>query len=115
MAGRIKSNFMFLVDVSYSMQGCLAYSAIDALKGALKQVKKTDTFNIVMFGTQIGHVFSASREGSRSNKRNAIEFVKNTEYFGGTDLKTAMKYARTLTVNYNPSLYVIISDGEFSI
>ncbi len=115
MAGRVKSNFMFLVDVSESMVGCLDYSAIDILKGALKQVKKTDTFNIVMFGTQVGHVFSASRKGSRLNKKSAIEFVKNTNCFGGTDLRLAMKYARTLTFKYRPCLYIIITDGEFFI
>ncbi len=115
MAGRRESNLMFLVDVSESMVGCLDYSAADILKGALKQVKKTDTFNIVIFGTTIKNLYKVPAKGSRSNKRNAIKFVRKAKIFGGTDLVLAMKYARTLTFKYRPCLYVIISDGEFAI
>jgi uncharacterized protein with von Willebrand factor type A (vWA) domain len=115
MAGRRKSNFMFLVDMSGSMQGPLAYSAVDALKGALKRVKRTDIFNIVTFGTAVSILYRFPVKGSRSSKKNAIKFVRNAKNLGGTDLKTAMGYARNLVIDYNPCLYVIITDGEFSI
>jgi Ca-activated chloride channel family protein len=114
MAERTKSNFMFLVDASYSMQGSLAYSAVDALKGALKQVKKTDNFNIVLFGTETRCLRGFCVKGSKSNKRNAIRFVRNAECPGGTDFASAMRHARGLMSNYNPCLYVIITDGNFS-
>lgn len=114
MAERIKCNFMFLVDVSGSMQGSLAYSAVDALKGALKRVKRADTFNIVIFGTETRYLDGISIKGSWINKRNAVKFVRNAEHLGGTDFNTAMRYARSLMGNYGPCLYVIITDGEFN-
>jgi Ca-activated chloride channel family protein len=106
---------MFLVDVSGSMQGFLEDSALDILKGALKQVKKTDNFNVVIFGTETRSLRGFCVKGSRPNKKKAIRLVRNAVVPEGTDFAVAMKRARSLMSNYSPCLYIIITDGELDI
>ncbi len=114
-------NYVFLVDASSSMQGSLAYQAVDLLKGALKSVKSKDIFNVVLFGTEQKVLSHHSFRGTRYNKRMLIKWVKNEEFFGGTDLEAAMSFAHTdlktamsvahrIIVGDTTTIFVVITD-----
>ncbi len=119
---RIKSEiipareYIFIVDVSGSMNGFPLETSKDLMRNLLGSLKETDLFNIVFFA---GNSYIYEKESIPVNKRNiddAIGFIDNCRAAGGTELLCALQAAMGL--NEKPDFarsFVIITDGFVSV
>ncbi|MBS1795803.1 MAG: VWA domain-containing protein [Acidobacteria bacterium] len=84
-------HLILLVDTSLSMYGEKLRCAVESTEFLLGQLKPEDDFNLILFGS--GPAFFAENPVSATpeNTAKALDFLKNSELGGGTDLKAALE------------------------
>ena len=111
-----KVHIVYVLDVSGSMrrlnrEGVSRISKVqEALKQALSELKKTDTFNVVLFaGTP--EIFSSNMlPATQENILKAVNYVDNVELRDGTNFSSAMEAA--LSTEGKITHVFLLSDGE---
>ncbi len=103
----------FVLDTSGSMEGEKMTRAKEALSHCLKALKPEDRFKIVKFSTAVEPQSKGLLDASNENVSAALEFVKNIEARGGTDIDGALTEALQ-TKNDAGRLYLIVflTDGK---
>ncbi len=105
-------DYIFLIDISGSMEGEKLTQAKNALNLCLRNLTDGDTFNIVAFESSC-HYFS--RRGSvpfnQANLDKATRWIKKLEALGGTEIFEAIRYALNES-NPKGSSLLLLTDGQ---
>jgi len=81
---------VFVVDTSGSMGGVSIEQARDSLARALQQLRPDDRFNIIRFSSTYSRLFRAPVPANRHNRARALEFVRQLNASGGTEMLPAL-------------------------
>ncbi len=104
--------YVFVVDVSGSMNGKPIETAIHLLGNLLEKTNEKDMFNIIKFAGSKEVLFDESKPASVENLQKGFDFLSNERGGGGTELLPALQKAMDLPKldKYSRSV-VLITDG----
>lgn len=107
--------YIFVLDVSGSMYGYPLDTAKGLIKDLVSNLRKTDSFNLILFSSDIYQMSPQSLPATRKNIRAAMRLIDEQEGGGGTLLSTALESALTTPANENMARNIItITDGYIS-
>ncbi len=109
--------YLFIVDVSGSMNGYPLEVSKDLMRNLLCNLNATDTFNVQLFASSSTIFSELPVEATTDNIENAINFLSNGQGGGGTELLSALKTAYSLPRKDLGSArsMVIITDGYVNV
>lgn len=104
--------YIFVVDVSGSMNGFPLDTAKQLLRDLLGQLRPTDMFNIVLFAGDSAVLSGKSLPADQQNIVKAIQLLDQQRGSGATELLAAVKNAMSLSREANISRsIVLVTDG----
>jgi len=107
--------YIFVVDVSGSMDGFPLNTSKRLLKDLIGNLKPTDLFNVVLFAGDAGALSSESLQANPQNIAKAIGLIEQQRGSGGTELLPAIKQAMALPRQDGISRSVVlVTDGYVS-
>ena len=109
-----RSEVVFLLDCSGSMQGSSIKQASKALELCLKTLSAGDRFNIVRFGSTFEALFDQSREYDEDSLQTAVAYVRKIKAdLGGTEIYPALShiFSSPLSAARRREL-IVLTDGE---
>ena len=112
MPGR---EYIFVVDVSGSMNGFPLNVSKRLLRDLIGQLRPTDLFNVVLFAGTSATLAPQSLAANQTNIESAIRLIDKQEGGGGTELLGALKQATSLprAAHISRSI-VLVTDGYIS-
>lgn len=107
--------YIFVVDISGSMNGFPLNTAKGLLRELIGQLRPSDLFNVVLFAGDASTLAPKSLPAEQQNIANAIRLIEKQPGGGGTELLAAVKQAMSLpqTAKVARSI-VLITDGYIS-
>lgn len=107
--------YIFVVDVSGSMDGFPLNTAKQLLRDLIGQLRPTDLFNVVLFAGDSTVLSPKSLEANQENISRAIRLLEEQRGSGGTELLPAMQTAMAIPreANFSRSI-VLVTDGYIS-
>jgi Ca-activated chloride channel homolog len=107
--------YIFVVDVSGSMEGFPLNTSKQLLKDLIGQLRPTDLFNVVLFAGDSTTLSEKSLAANHENIAAAIHLLEKQRGAGGTELLPAIKQAMSLPrdESYSRSI-VLVTDGFIS-
>jgi Ca-activated chloride channel homolog len=107
--------YIFVVDVSGSMDGFPLNTSKRLLRDLIGQLRPSDLFNVVLFAGDSTALSANSLPASEENVSVAIRFLERQRGGGGTELLAAVKQAMSLpgTKDVSRSI-VLVTDGYIS-
>jgi Ca-activated chloride channel family protein len=99
-----------LFDDSLSMQWDKLERSFAACEAALRRLRPTDSFNLLLFNSDLNLFAPQPRPATPENIEQALTFIRNSRIRGGTDLQRALTAALAETAAGEPYL-MLISDG----
>jgi Ca-activated chloride channel family protein len=107
--------YVFVVDVSGSMNGYPLNTAKKLLKDLIGGLRKTDKFNLVLFAGASKLMASQSVQATTRNIRRAIRILDLTRGGGGTELSRGLERSFSIPRDETYSrTIVIVTDGYIS-
>jgi Ca-activated chloride channel family protein len=107
--------YIFVVDVSGSMDGFPLNTSKQLLRDLIGQLKPTDKFNIVLFAGDSQVLAPASLAANQENINRAIGLIEQQRGSGGTELLAAIKQAMSLPQDATVARsIVLVTDGYVS-
>ena len=107
--------YIFVVDVSGSMDGFPLHTAKRLLKDLIGNLRPTDSFNIVLFAGDAAVLSPESLPANQQNIAKAIGLIEQQRGSGGTELLPAIKQAMALPRQEGISRSVVlVTDGYIS-
>jgi Ca-activated chloride channel family protein len=107
--------YIFVVDVSGSMDGFPLNVSKRLLKDLIGQLRPTDLFNIVLFAGDSAVLSEKSLPANQQNMSNAIRLIEQQRGGGGTELLAAIKQAMSIPLEASVSRsIVLVTDGYIS-
>jgi Ca-activated chloride channel homolog len=107
--------YIFVVDVSGSMNGFPLNTAKQLLKDLIGQLRPTDLFNVVLFAGDSTVLSEKSLPATEESVSTAIRLLEQQRGSGGTELLPAVKQAMSLPRQANVSRsIVLVTDGYVS-
>jgi len=104
--------YIFVVDVSGSMNGFPINTAKELLNDLIGGLKKNDIFNVVLFAGSSKTLSPRSLPANERNIHDAIRFIEQASGSGSTELLSALKRGFALPGDENISRSVlVITDG----
>src|SRR5215813_4239260 len=107
--------YIFVVDVSGSMNGFPLNTSKQLLRDLIGQLKATDLFNVVLFADDSTILSPTSLTANQENITKAINLLEQQRGAGGTELlaavQQAMKIPRQETISRS---VVLVTDGYIS-
>lgn len=109
----IARDFIFVIDVSGSMQGEKMDQARDALRFCMNALDKNDRFDIISFHSSITSFEGQLRNADSDAIANALYFISNLRANGGTNINEALLTALKLKdrADDRPTSIVFLTDG----
>lgn len=108
--------YIFIVDVSGSMQGYPLDISKKLLKDLIGNLRSTDTFNVLLFAGGNSVLSEQSLPATRENIAMAVRAIEQERGGGGTELLPALRRALALPRSENYSRTVIIAtDGYVTV
>jgi Ca-activated chloride channel family protein len=104
--------YIFVLDVSGSMNGFPLDTAKTLMRDLVNVLKPTDTFNIVVFASGSDTFSRASVPATSANLTRALYFIGEKKGGGGTELLAALQ--RAVAIERQPGVarsIVLVSDG----
>lgn len=101
---------ILLFDNSLSMQWDKLERSFAACEAALRRLRPTDSFNLLLFNSEVSLFAPQPRPATPENIEQALAFVRNSRIRGGTDLQRALTAALAQAAPSEPYL-LLISDG----
>jgi Ca-activated chloride channel family protein len=101
---------ILLFDNSLSMQWDKLERSFAACEAALRRLRPTDSFNLLLFNSEVSLFTPQPRPATPENIEQALAFIRNSRIRGGTDLQRALTAALAQTVPSEP-YYLLITDG----
>ncbi|MDT4898976.1 MAG: Ca-activated chloride channel [Acidobacteriota bacterium] len=107
--------YIFVVDVSGSMEGFPLNTSKQLLKDLIGQLRPSDLFNVVLFAGDSSVLSSKSLPANQENISGAIRLLEQQRGSGATELLPAIKQAMSLPreANFSRSI-VLVTDGYIS-
>ncbi len=99
-----------LFDNSLSMQWDKLERSFAACETALRRLRPSDSFNLLLFNSELKLFAPQPRPATPQNVEQALTFIRNSRIRGGTDLQRALAAALGQTTASEPYL-MLISDG----
>lgn len=107
--------YIFVVDVSGSMDGFPLNTAKQLLRDLIGKLRPTDLFNVVLFAGDSSVLSAKSLEANQENISGAIRLLEQQRGSGGTELLPAIKQAMSLPREAKISRsIVLVTDGYIS-
>src|SRR5215475_7139124 len=107
--------YIFVVDVSGSMDGFPLNTAKRLLRDLIGQLRPSDLFNVVLFAGDSAALSAKSLRADQQNISKAIRLIEQQRGGGGTELLAAVKQAMSLPREANVSRSVVlVTDGYIS-
>ena len=107
--------YIFVVDVSGSMEGFPLNTSKQLLKDLIGQLRPTDLFNVVLFAGDSSILSETSLQANQQNIVQAIRLLEQQRGSGGTELLPAIKQAMSVPRNADISRsIVLVTDGYIS-
>jgi Ca-activated chloride channel family protein len=107
--------YIFVVDVSGSMEGFPLNTSKRLLRDLIGQLRPSDLFNLVLFAGDSSVLSAKSLQANQENISGAIRLLDQQRGSGGTELLPAMKQAMSLPREANVSRsIVLVTDGYIS-
>src|SRR5215216_133421 len=107
--------YIFVVDVSGSMEGFPLNTSKRLLKDLIGQLRPTDLFNVVLFAGDSTVLSPQSLQANQANIAQAIRLLEQQRGSGGTELLPAIKEAMSLPRQEGISRSVVlVTDGYIS-
>ncbi|MEW6126855.1 MAG: VIT domain-containing protein [Acidobacteriota bacterium] len=107
--------YIFVVDVSGSMEGFPLNTAKQLLRDLIGQLRPTDMFNIVLFAGDATVLSAKSLPADQQNLANALRLLDEQRGSGGTELLPAMQNAMNIPQPEGVSRsIVLVTDGYIS-
>ena len=107
--------YIFVVDVSGSMEGFPLNTARQLLRDLIGQLRPTDLFNVVLFAGDSTVLSERSLPADQQNLANAIRLVDQQRGGGGTELLAAIQRAMSVPRQGDVSRsLVLVTDGYSS-
>ncbi len=108
--------YIFIVDVSGSMNGFPLDISKDLLRNLIGNLQKGDCFNVILFAAGSSVLSEVSLAATQTNINKAIRLIEKERGGGGTELLPALKRALALPGSKEYSRTVIIAtDGYVSV
>jgi len=109
-------DYVFIVDVSGSMNGFPLEVTRTLLRNLLRNLKPTDTFNLLLFAGTSATLSGAPLPATPDNLQRAIDFIDRQQGAGGTELLSALRRALALPGSEGRSRSIVIAtDGYVSV
>ena len=107
--------YVFVVDVSGSMNGFPLNVSKELLRSLIGSLRKTDTFNVILFAGTSNTMSPSSVPATAENITRAIDLIDKQKGGGGTRLNAALKKALAMEDNKDISRsIVVVTDGYIS-
>jgi Ca-activated chloride channel homolog len=107
--------YIFVVDVSGSMEGFPLNTSKQLLRDLIGQLRPTDLFNVVLFAGDSTVLSTTSLQANQENIAGAIRLLEQQRGSGGTELLAAIKQAMSLPQKASVSRsIVLVTDGYIS-
>jgi Ca-activated chloride channel family protein len=107
--------YIFVVDVSGSMNGFPLNTSKRLLKDLIEKLRPTDLFNVVLFAGDSSVLSPRSLQANEGNVASAIRLLDQQRGSGGTELLPAIQQAMSLPRNEGISRsIVLVTDGYIS-
>ena len=107
--------YIFVVDVSGSMEGFPLNTSKKLLRDLVRQLRPSDLFNVVLFAGDASVLSPSSLQANQENINSAIRLLEQQRGSGGTELLAAIKQAMSLPRQANISRSVVlVTDGYIS-
>jgi Ca-activated chloride channel homolog len=107
--------YIFVVDVSGSMEGFPLNTSKQLLRDLIGKLRPTDLFNVVLFAGDAAVLSEKSLQANQQNISQAIHLLEQQRGGGGTELLAAMKQAMSIPRDANISRSVVlVTDGYIS-
>ncbi len=107
--------YIFVVDVSGSMDGFPLNTSKKLLTDLIGQLRPTDTFNVILFAGDSTALSEKSLAANQENIAKAISLLEQQRGSGGTELLPAIKQAMALPRDASVSRnIVLVTDGYVS-
>jgi Ca-activated chloride channel family protein len=107
--------YIFVVDVSGSMDGFPLNTSKRLLRDLIGQLRPSDLFNVVLFAGDSNVLSPRSLRADQANISSAIGLIEQQRGGGGTELLAAIKQAMSLPREANVSRsIVLLTDGYIS-
>jgi Ca-activated chloride channel family protein len=101
---------ILLFDNSLSMQWDKLERGFAACETALRRLRPSDAFNLLLFNSEVDAFAPQPRAATPRNIEQALAFVRNSRIRGGTDLQRALTAGLAATSASEPYL-MLVSDG----
>ncbi|MBW1870677.1 MAG: TonB family protein [Deltaproteobacteria bacterium] len=112
----VPREYIFIVDVSGSMNGFPLTISKELMGDLLSNLRKSDHFNVMLFASSSVVLSKVSLPATRANIKKGLAFVGRQRGGGGTRLLAAMKRALALEHTTGTSrIMVVITDGYVSV
>jgi Ca-activated chloride channel family protein len=107
--------YIFVVDVSGSMEGFPLNTSKQLLRDLIGQLRPTDLFNVVLFAGDASILSEKSLQANQENISRAISLLEQQRGSGGTELLPAIKQAMSIprAADISRSI-VLVTDGYIS-
>lgn len=102
--------FILLFDTSLSMQWDKLERSFAACEAALRRLRPADSFNLMLFNSEVSLLSPQPRSASAANIEQALAFIRNSRIRGGTDLQRAFTAALAQVAPGEP-YFLLIGDG----
>ena len=107
--------YIFVVDVSGSMEGFPLNTSKRLLKDLIEKLRPTDLFNVVLFAGDASMLSPQSLQANHQNIASAIRLLEQQRGGGGTELLSAIQQAMSLPRQDGISRnIVLVTDGYIS-
>jgi Ca-activated chloride channel homolog len=108
--------YLFIIDVSGSMNGFPLNTAKSLLRDLIGNLKPTDRFNVLLFAGDSAVMSESALPANEENLARAIGLIEGQQGMGGTELVPALKRALALTQDdsYSRSI-ILVTDGYVGV
>lgn len=112
-SGRLARETTFIIDTSGSMSGTSIEQARVALESGLAALQPQDRFNVIQFDDSASALFPEPVPASPEHVRSAVQWVRQLQADGGTEMLTALDLAfGAPAARESLSQVVFVTDGS---
>ncbi|KAF0432278.1 von willebrand domain-containing protein [Gigaspora margarita] len=109
----IKSELIFVIDRSGSMQGGPIKKASETLQLLLRSLPEDCLFNVVSFGSHFDSLFTKSQPYSEESFSKALKHAQEMDAnYGGTEIYDPLKWTFENSKNDMPTSIFLLTDGQ---
>lgn len=108
--------YIFIVDVSGSMNGFPIEISKKVMKNLLQGLRPEETFNVLLFAGTSAQIFDTPVEASKANIDKALSMISDETGSGSTELLPALEQALAMSSSEQRSKsLVIVTDGYITV